>query len=213
MRHFFLLTVILFSMVEALTGRAQGSLTNLITLEKIRSDPGLKKQIEEIVGVATEKAFGKAVSPPSNLDPIFKKPLPIFVTAKKSGEVRGCMGSLRAQQGSLVEEITVNLVRAFFQDPRHRPIREEELPGMEFYLTTVGTPEAVDQVSALNPARDAVMIRNGRKEAVVLPGEAKTLRYLLAFAKAKAGIKKGEPYQLFRIPTATIGIVLSSFTY
>jgi hypothetical protein len=75
---------------------------------------------------------------------------------------------------------------------------------MEIYLTTAGTPQAVERFDALSPRHDAILLKSGAKEAVVLPGEARTLRYLLAFAKAKAGVKKGEPYVVYRLPVVVL---------
>jgi len=205
-----ILILIYFLGVSSPASSQSNNSIGLQTLEQIRSDPKLRFQLQELVKVAITQAFGESAKLPKDLDPIFQKPLPLFVTAKKSGEVRGCMGNLKPKRGSLAQEILTNLRLAFFQDPRHRSIREDEISGMEIYLTAVGDPVLIRDFSAINPARDAVLVRHGNKEGVVLPGEAKTLSYLLAFAKAKAGIKKGEPFQVYRIPTQTMKVVMST---
>jgi len=176
--------------------------------QTIRSDPRLQAQLAQIVDTAVRRALGKEAALPEGLDPVFQRPMGVFVTAKRGDEVRGCMGSLQPKQGSLAEEIVKNLDLAFTRDPRHRPIRQEELPGMEIYLSAVGDPQPVFRWDALSPARDGILLKSGSKEAVVLPGEAKTLRYLLAFAKAKAGIRRGEAYQLYRLPAEVLSVAL-----
>jgi len=172
-------------------------------------DPSLRSQLEVIVHAAVRKAFGEKASLPEGLSPSFRTSLyPIFVTAKKGEEVRGCMGSLHPRQASLSEEIVYNLRLAFTRDLRHRPILPDEVDGMEIFLTAVGDPIPVKGWEEIVPVRDGVLFRSGEKEAVVLPGEAKTLRYLKAFARAKAGAKKEEAYQLFKLPTATVSVKL-----
>ena len=177
-------------------------------LDEIRRNPQWMAQVQEVILGAVENNFGKAQTLPQDLGSPLQKPQALFVTAKKDGRVRGCMGTLQAKEASLAEEIVVNLQKAFSQDPRHHPIQKSETSGMEIFLTVVGKPIRVHRVDTLNPARDSVLIRHGNKTGVVLAGEAKTLRYLLAFAKAKAGIKKGEPYQVFRLPSQTLSWTL-----
>ena len=108
--------------------------------------------------------------------------------------------------GLPIGETSANLKAAMTQDPRHRRVEKSELPGMEIYLTTAGTPQPVSRFDALSPVHDAILLKSGAREAVVLPGEARTLRYLLAFAKAKAGVRKGEPYQVFRLPVEVVPV-------
>lgn len=176
--------------------------------QDLQTSSRLQAQLQRIVQTAVERNFNNPESLPDPLDPFFLKPLPVFVTAKKNGVVRGCMGSLRPRASHLAEEIQINLERAFSQDLWHRPIRKDEVPGMEIYISTVGNPQPVLQMGQLIPERDGVLIRSGSKEAVLLPGEARTQRYMLAFLKAKAGIRKGEPYQLYRLPTWSFKVQL-----
>ncbi|HKY62490.1 MAG TPA: AMMECR1 domain-containing protein [bacterium] len=166
----------------------------------------MKEQLAAIVEVAMRRAWGESAAWPANAEPLFDQPLGVFVTLKKDEEIRGCMGSLKPRKSSLREEIAANLKAAMTQDPRHRRVEKSELPGMEIYLTTAGTPQPVPRFDALSPVHDAILLKSGAREAVVLPGEARTLRYLLAFAKAKAGVRKGEPYQVFRLPVEVLAV-------
>ncbi len=168
-----------------------------------RSDP-LQQELKTILETAIQNTFGEKIELPKNLSPLFKKRIPIFITAKKGNEIRGCMGTLKAQKSSLTEEIITNLQLAFTKDLRHRPIQKSELEGMEIYLTAIGNITSIKSLDSISPMKEAVLIRSGNKEAIVLPGEAKTQRYLIAFLKAKAGIKQNEPFQLYRLETTTL---------
>jgi len=193
--------------------RSSSQDVTLVRFEKIRSDPQLKSQLEGMVRRAVQSAFGDRAglkpAPTEGIDPLLRDPFPAFITAKKGEKVRGCMGSLETRTSSLETEIQKNLKLAFTQDPRHPPIQKDELVGMEIFITAVGTPKAVQRLSQISPARDGLLIRSGNREAVVLPGEAKTTRYLLAFARAKAGIKRGVSYQVFQLPTATMSMMIN----
>lgn len=176
---------------------------------QIERDPQLFSQLEQLVYATIKRNFGKPAEFPQLKETLWNQNVPIFVTAKKSGRILGCMGSLQAQQSNLVEEIKVNLQKAFNQDPRHPPIAWEEIPGMEIYLTSVGKPEAVPNLAFIHPTREGVLIKKGRREAVILAGETKTQAYLEKFARAKAGLKPGESFQVFRLPSRTLRITLS----
>ncbi|MCC6273396.1 MAG: AMMECR1 domain-containing protein [Deltaproteobacteria bacterium] len=203
---FFQYSVGVFSGILLLLSSAPslGQEDPLSRFRAIRASPQLRAQLAAVVDVAVRRAFGEAAPLPEGLDAVFLGPMGVFVTAKRGDEVRGCMGSLAPKKGSLAEEIAANLQLAFFRDPRHRSIRREELAGMKIFLSATGGPLAIERWGSVSPARDAILLKSGAKEAVVLPGEARTQRYLLAFAKAKAGIKKGEAFRLYRLPVEVI---------
>ncbi len=172
--------------------------------KRIPQDKTAQQELKTILEIAIRKTFGEKVELPKNISPLFKKRIPIFITAKKGNEIRGCMGTLKPQKSSLVEEIMTNLSLAFTKDLRHRPIQKNELDGMEIYLTAIGNITSIKSLDSISPMKDAVLIRSGNKEAIVLPGEAKTQSYLLAFLKAKSGMKQKEPFQLYRVETMTV---------
>lgn len=200
------LFLLVFSMflVPSPPAQSQDLPEPLKVIERIRSNTELQTQLKGVVQAGMGNAFDQKIALPQKLDPLFSLAVPVFITAKKDEEVRACMGSLNSMMGNLSDEIQANIELAFFKDPNHPAVLENELPHLEIYVTAVGRPETVRQWDQINPARDSIMVKFGNKVGVVLAGEAKTLRYLLAFAKTKAGIKMREPYQIYRIPTVTI---------
>lgn len=179
--------------------------------DAFRNDPALYQELEKIVSAGLKKAFGEPVelSTPSAF---FQRPLPIFVTLRNArGEVRACMGSLYPSEASLRAEIFHKIELALFKDPRHRAVLRDEFNGMELYISEVGRPIPIRSVSQLSPARDGAYLRQGSREAVLLPGEAKTQRYMLALLKAKAGVIAGEPFQLYRLQSRSVLVKLRDF--
>lgn len=175
--------------------------------DEISHHPQYRTQLQSLLEKAVAHNFGRGGALPESHYP-FDRPTGLFVTATREGRVLGCMGTLSPQYGTLTEEIFFNLQKAFSQDPRHRPITANQLEGLVIVLTAVGKPVPLGSLASVNPARDAILIKSGSREAVVLAGEARTLRYLLALAKSKAGIGKDETFQIFRLPARTLRIPL-----
>jgi hypothetical protein len=176
--------------------------------DEISQNSQYQIKLKKIIQLSIAHNFGMGEPLPKQLPAPFEKPMGLFVTATKDGKVLGCMGTLQPQQPRLAEEILFNLQKTFSQDPRHRPISQNQLKDIEIVLTAVASPERVATIDTLNPARDSILLRHGSKEAVVLAGEARTLRYMLALAKSKAGIKKNEPFQVYRLATRILSIPL-----
>jgi len=177
--------------------------------DELRSNSVLQAELRGWVNYGLAKAFGitpSSLSAPKVSD-FFRQSFPIFVTLQKNGEVRGCMGSLVPQRSNLAEEIPQKIELALFQDPRHRPVTKNELVGMVVFISTVITKAPVRSVQEISPAYDGVWLSAGSKGAVLMPGEAKTQRYLLALLKAKAGLKKGEAFHLYRLKTQSVKVI------
>jgi len=180
----------------------------LLKWQKLRDDARLRIEMQALLEIQVRKIFQQGTATPTPLSDFFNGSVPHFVTLKKGERVRGCMGSLQTQRGSLDAEILENLRRASFQDPWHPEVRADEMPGMTIYLTAVGKARPVRAIGEISPAYDGALLRQGNREAVVLPGEAKTQRYLLALLKSKAGIDSRQTFQLYRLKTVSVGFTL-----
>ena len=97
-----------------------------------------------------------------------------FVTLRIAAQLRGCIGSLRAEQ-TLVEDVAKNAFAAAFRDPRFSPVTAEEVGQLAVSLSILGEPEAVDvacetQLLDLMQSRDAGwMIEFRQKRGLLLP--------------------------------------------
>jgi len=97
-----------------------------------------------------------------------------FVTLKRQGELRGCIGSLVACE-SIVDGIRSNAINAAFCDSRFPPLTREELPEVVLEISILSEPEpltyadAEDLLRKLRPGHDGVVIRKGALGATFLP--------------------------------------------
>lgn len=74
----------------------------------------------------------------------------VFVSLHRYGELRGCIGTYLPVQDNIAREIIRNAVSACSADPRFPPVTKEELPFLEITVDVLGSPERIQDVSALD---------------------------------------------------------------
>ncbi|MCL5105743.1 MAG: AMMECR1 domain-containing protein, partial [Armatimonadetes bacterium] len=147
---------------------------------------------------------GKSLTIPSELPEVFRTRAAVFVTIAKNGRRRGCKGVFEPATDNLAAEIVRAAIGAATADIRYRPIRANELNQITFTVSIVGPLKRVSDPYNCSPADQGLLIRASGKSGVILPGEAKTSSWGLAEAKRQAGIKPGEPYELYMFKTLAL---------
>jgi len=106
--------------------------------------------------------------------PVLKEKRGTFVTLKKNGSLRGCIGSL-APVESIVQGVQRNAINAAFEDPRFPPLGREEFPQVtiEVSVLTPAVPLAYETpgelLAKIVPGKDGVILRKGLRSATFLP--------------------------------------------
>ncbi|MGI6636591.1 MAG: AmmeMemoRadiSam system protein A [Christensenellales bacterium] len=124
----------------------------------------------------------------------------VFVTLHMHGHLRGCIGTITPTTACVADEIIQNAVSAAAHDPRFSPVREEELPHIECSVDVLGTPEDIDSPDQLDVKEYGVIVSRGRRRGLLLPNleGVDTVAEQIDIARQKAGIARGEPFQLQR---------------
>ncbi|MCR5666914.1 MAG: AmmeMemoRadiSam system protein A [Eubacterium sp.] len=137
--------------------------------------------------IAGEKLIGVPEGLPQEM---YQKRAGAFVSLHIDGGLRGCIGTIGPTTGSVAEEIIQNAVSASTKDPRFSPVREEELPYLEYSVDVLGEPEIIDSPSQLDVKRYGVIVTKGLKRGLLLPDldGVDTVEQQIAIAKQKAGI-------------------------
>lgn len=130
----------------------------------------------------------------------FKKRAGVFVSIKKHGSLRGCIGTIEPAGRNIVEEVVNNAVSAAFYDPRFDPVRREELEDLEFSVDVLQPPEPVSGLQELDPKKYGVIVRAGSRSGLLLPNleGIDSAGEQVRIAREKAGIGPGEPVKLER---------------
>ena len=164
----------------------------------------MEKQIHPIVKLAKEAveryvSQGKVIKP-DELDAEMHEKAGVFVSIKKHGELRGCIGTFESTRSNIAEEIVYNAIGSATHDPRFTPVMVSELGDLEYSVDILTSPEPVDSVDQLDPKRYGIIVESGFKRGLLLPDlkGVDTVDMQVDICRAKAGISKDEPISLYR---------------
>ena len=107
---------------------------------------------------------------PRELPDIFQRRAGCFVTLKREGQLRGCIGTLTPQTETLAEEIARNALRAAFNDPRFPPLEAGIFHELHVAVEVVSPPVPVKDLRSLDPRRYGLVVRCENRQGVLLPG-------------------------------------------
>lgn len=144
---------------------------------------------------------GRYLSLPDGLpQEMLKKKAGAFVSLKKHGSLRGCIGTILPVTDNIASEIIRNAVSAGTEDPRFSPVKEDELDELVYSVDVLGEPEPVKDISELDVKRYGVIVSSGRKRGLLLPDleGVDTVEKQIDIARKKAGIYNNEKISLQR---------------
>lgn len=123
-----------------------------------------------------------------------------FVSIKKDGRLRGCIGTLAPGRRNLAEEIICNAVSAGMHDPRFPQVTPDELPKLVYDVDVLSEPEPIDSPKELDVKRYGVIVQNGERRGVLLPDLAgvDSVEQQIAIARRKGNIGAKEKVTLWR---------------
>lgn len=130
----------------------------------------------------------------------FQKRAGVFVSIKKHGNLRGCIGTIQPTRSNIVEEVAANAISAGMNDPRFQPVRKDELGELDYSVDVLQPPEPVAGLHELDSVRYGVIVRSGRRSGLLLPNleGINTPGEQVDIARQKAGIRPDEPVKLER---------------
>ena len=97
-----------------------------------------------------------------------------FVTLRRHGRLRGCIGMLEAIE-PLVETVADRAIAAALHDPRFEPVAPHELADLEVSVSVLTTPTPIDVASyddlraRLRPGVDGLVVEADGHRATFLP--------------------------------------------
>jgi AmmeMemoRadiSam system protein A len=117
----------------------------------------------------------------------------VFVTIKRRGELRGCLGTLQSSRG-LGAEVARCAADAASEDPRFPPVGRDELPEIAVEISVLGPLEPIDprQEGAIVIGRHGLVAEQGPRRGLLLPQVATewgwTVEQFLRQTCTKAGL-------------------------
>jgi len=123
-----------------------------------------KQAVEEYV------KNGRVLKPPSNLSPEFLRRAGVFVTIKKNGELRGCVGTYLPTRENLAQEIISSAISACAYDGRFYPVNAKELPDLNYEVSILNEPQKIKKLEKHDPKKQGLIVAtpDGRR-GLLLP--------------------------------------------
>lgn len=138
-----------------------------------------------------------------------------FVTLEIDGQLRGCIGSIIANQ-SLIEDISKNAFASAFSDTRFSPLQKEEYEHLSISISLLSAPSQMifkdenDLLAQIEKDIDGIIIKDGYYSAVYLPSVWEQLpdkKLFLNSLKQKAGLSAShfsKTFEAYRFRTEYI---------
>jgi AmmeMemoRadiSam system protein B/AmmeMemoRadiSam system protein A len=148
-----------------------------------------------IARAAISRSLGRPHAAPEQGDWL-RRPGATFVTLKRDGELRGCIGSLEARR-ALLDDVKHNAIAAALHDQRFPQVQASELDALRIEVSLLTPPRAIavrdehDAIRQLRPGIDGVVLQFGSRRATFLPQVWEQLPDAAGFLghlKRKAGL-------------------------
>ncbi len=115
-----------------------------------------------------------------------------FVTLRKHGDLRGCIGHIIGQE-ALIETVRDMAVAAASQDPRFTPVTPAELKDIDIEISVLSQPRRVKDASEIQMGKHGVIVNRGGHQGVFLPQVAEETgwskeEFLSELCSQKAGL-------------------------
>ncbi|MBN2656192.1 MAG: AmmeMemoRadiSam system protein A [Spirochaetales bacterium] len=91
-----------------------------------------------------------------------------FVTLRKRGNLRGCIGNIVSER-PLSETIRNMALSAAFHDPRFLPLESEEFQDLSIEISLLSPLKKVNNTDEIKTGRDGLLVRNGSRSGLLLP--------------------------------------------
>ncbi len=180
-------------------------------------DVYLKKLAEKIGGIRSAESEyvalarhslesyicdGKVIAPGIFIlsDELTKEKAGVFVSIKKRGQLRGCIGTIFPMCENIAEEIIINAISSGTKDHRFEPVEEQELNELVYSVDVLGEPESISDKSQLDPKNYGVIVSFEDKRGLLLPDlqGIDTVDQQVSIALQKGGISPRDSYSLER---------------
>jgi AmmeMemoRadiSam system protein A len=117
-----------------------------------------------------EAHFGGGPPPrlPSDRAETFGDPRGLFVTLRRGGELRGCIGTL-APTGDLTRVVSEYALRAALEDPRFEPLSSDELIECVIEVSVLTGPEPLESPDQIEIGRDGLILEMRGRRGLLLP--------------------------------------------
>ncbi|MFA5894070.1 MAG: AmmeMemoRadiSam system protein B [Candidatus Margulisiibacteriota bacterium] len=114
------------------------------------------------------KLAGKKLPVFTPPEPALNEPRGVFVSLKKEGELRGCIGYIAAAR-PLFQAVQEMVVAAATEDRRFSPVTKSELPALAIEISVLSRLVKIKDVQEIEIGRDGLYIMKDQASGLLLP--------------------------------------------
>jgi len=173
-----------------------------------------KKELLNVARKTLEEYLETKRVPNFNINNIRLKELKLgcFVTLKKDGELRGCIGNFGSRD-ALYKNVQSMAIASATEDPRFNRVSKKELQSIDIEISVLYPLIKVNDISEIVVGRDGLYIVYGYTSGVLLPQVATeynwTKEEFLSHTCIKAGLApdswKKLPLEIYRFEADVFG--------
>jgi hypothetical protein len=161
-----------------------------------------KKKLHEIAHDAIKARLAGETYTPPHIESL-AAPKGAFVTLKIDGNLRGCIGQIRAVQ-PLYQTVAEMAVAAAFEDPRFTPVTEAEFDKLEYEISVLSPLERVHDFNDIKIGRDGLMIKLDFHSGLLLPQVAVEYGWDVTEFLEQTCLKAGLPKNSYKDKNAEV---------
>jgi hypothetical protein len=143
------------------------------------------------------KLRGERKCPPPREERRLNRKNGCFVTLKKGGELRGCIGNFQARL-PLFKEVAEMAVAAAFNDPRFYPLQEQELDEIRIEISVLSPLRKIEDVDEIQVGVHGLYLEKDFFRGVLLPQVAVEHHWDRKTFLSQTCIKAGLPAEAWK---------------
>ncbi|MBI5518726.1 MAG: AmmeMemoRadiSam system protein A [Desulfovibrio sp.] len=141
-------------------------------MDGFRLNPSVeeKRYLKELVLLSITSRLSGAgpQTPPEPASALPRMELGAFVTLKRQGNLRGCIGNIIGQ-GPLFQTVWNMARAAAFEDPRFQPLGPGELADLDIEISILGPVLPCPDPELVEVGRHGLIVRQGMRQGLLLP--------------------------------------------
>ncbi len=127
-----------------------------------------RRALERGVTSGTDPSDADALTAGLEIPSALKQKRAAFVTLRKYGALRGCIGHLQPID-PLIESVMGNAVNAALRDNRFPPVGPAELSELTVEISVLSATHSIQQAAEFRVGKEGVILMKGGRRAVFLP--------------------------------------------
>lgn len=117
---------------------------------------------------ALEARVGRQAPPAPERGGVLDEPLGAFVTIRRHGELRGCLGRI-APDAPLAATVADLGASVSDSDPRFNPVAPTELDDIDVEISVLTPEREIHAIAEIEPGRHGLIVEQGHRRGLLLP--------------------------------------------